>query len=264
MKNTRNTQPELIKPTQPAVYLRVSTTEQALEGYGLAAQRAKCAAMIELKGWPLPVEFADEGISGTLDETGRPGLAALLAAVKSGDVNMVIIAALDRLGRKTGIILDVVKDLEAAGCGLASCKELLDTSTPSGRFVLTLFAGLAQLDRDNIVERTTGGRNERGKLDGERGGRLPLGYTRFEGVTIDEQAAAIVRKIFGMRSTGSGMKKIADTLNAEAIPTWRGKAWYASSVREVLLNEDCYRGGKRGESEERWPAILNTFERFMV
>lgn len=257
MKNTRNPrQPELVKTIMPATYLRVSTQEQALEGYGLAAQRAKCAAMVDLKGWPTPIEYADEGLSGTLDASGRPGLAALLAAVKSGEVNAVIVAALDRLGRQTGIILAVSTELENAGCSLASCKELLDTSTSSGKFVLTMFAALAQLDRDSIVERTTAGRDERGKLDGDKGGKMPLGYVRLDGVTIDQAGAAIVKKIFAMRSTGSGMKAIATALNAEAIRPWRGAAWYASSVREVLLNEAAYRGGLRGESPQRWPAIL--------
>jgi site-specific DNA recombinase len=250
------TQPELTKAIHPALYLRVSTTEQALDGYGLAAQRAKCAAMVTVKGWPEPVEFADEGISGTKDELERPGLAALLAAIAAGEVNAVIVAALDRVGRSTSLVLRMVERMEAGGADLVSCKESLDTSTPSGRFVLTLFAGLAQLDRDNIVERTTGGRNERGKKDGDKGGRLPLGYVRSEGIVIDPAAAAIVKQIFELRAGGATLTAIAGELNQSATGTRHGAAWYASSVREVLLNEDNYRGGLRGESPERWPAIL--------
>ena len=257
MKTTKRTAtPELDLTVKPAIYLRVSTTEQALEGYGLASQRARCAAMVTVKGWPAPVEYADEGISGTKDESERPGLAALLAAIAAGEVNAVIVAALDRVGRSTGLVLRVVELLENGGADLVSCKESLDTSTPSGRFVLTLFAGLAQLDRDNIVERTTGGRNERGKKDGDKGGRLPLGYVRAEGVEIDQAGAAIVKQIFALRGAGQTLTAIAEELTqAGALPR-HGARWYASSVREVLLNEDNYRGGLRGESPERWPVIL--------
>lgn len=250
------TQLELTKTVKPALYLRVSTTEQAQEGYGLAAQRARCMAMITVKGWPEPVEYADEGISGTKDERDRPGLAELLEAINEGEVNAVIVAALDRVGRSTSLVLRMVERMESAGADLVSCKESLDTSTPAGRFVLRMFASLAELERDNIVERTTGGRNERGKKDGEKGGRLPLGYIRLEGVEIDQAAAETVKRIFALRKADMTLTAIAGDLNATGTPTRHGAKWYASSVREVLLNEDNYRGGLRGDSPERWPIIL--------
>jgi site-specific DNA recombinase len=76
-------------------------------------------------------------------------------------------AALDRLGRKTRIILDLVDQVVEASCELVSCKESLGTNTPAGRFVLTILAVLAQFERGNIVERTSSGRNARGRRDGE-------------------------------------------------------------------------------------------------
>jgi site-specific DNA recombinase len=240
-----------------AMYLRVSTTEQALEGYGLGAQRAKCMAMATVKDWPAPIEFADEGISGTTDETGRPGLAGLLAAVAAGQIKSVIVAGIDRLGRSTALVLRMVDRIEAGGADLVSCKESLDTTTATGRFVLRMFASLAELDRDSIVERTTDGRNTRGRKDGEKGGRMPLGYVRTTaGPELDQAGAAIVRRIFALRSAGGTLQGIADALNADGTPTRHGKAWYPSSVAEVLKNEADYRGGQRGESPERWPAIL--------
>ena len=241
---------------KPAYYLRVSTTEQALDGYGLASQRAKCDAMATIKGWNGAIEYADEGISGTKDETERPGLSALLDAVASGAVNAVIVSSLDRLGRAAGLVLRIVEMVETGGAALVSCKESLDTSTPSGRFALTIFAAIAQLDRENIVERTTAGRNERGKIDGERGGRLPYGYVRAETIAIDHTAAATVRRMFAMRAAGATLTAIADTLNSDAIAPRHGQRWYASTVREVLGNEASYRGGYRGESTQRWPSII--------
>ena len=121
-----------------------------------------------------------------------------------------------------------------------------------------MFAALAELERDTIVQRTTDGRNERGRKDGERGGRVPDGYTRTpEGIMIVAERADIVRKIFDLRDQGLALRAIADQLNSDGYTTARGHKWHASSVREIMLNEAVYRGGKRGESDLTWTPILN-------
>lgn len=239
-----------------AIYLRVSTDEQ-VTGYGLDVQRERCKAQIVAKGWEYVGEYADEGISGTKDETGRPALASLLQAMDDSLIDTVVVLALDRLGRKTKIVLELVDKFAARGVALVSCKESLDTSTPQGQFVLTMFAALAQLERDTIVERTTAGRNARGKVDGEKGGRLPLGYVREVEVVIavDPEWSPIVRYVFELRNQDKTLRQIADRLSAVR-PLRGGQKWYASTVRSVLQNEHAYRGGQRGESEAYWPAIL--------
>lgn len=248
--------------TQAAIYLRVSTDEQ-VTGYGLEVQLAKCEALATVKGWVPACVFADEGISGTKGEAARPGLAAMLEAVDRGEVTAVIVYALDRLARSTRLVLEYVDRFTQRGAAIVSCKESLDTSTPAGQFVLTMFAALAQLERDTIVARTTDGRNERGRRDGERGGRVPMGYRRIMGaagatgeIAIDPDAAAVVCAIFQRRAAGATLAAIADDLNAAGASTPRGGRWHGSSVREVLLNEADYRGGRRGESGVCWPAVL--------
>ncbi len=241
--------------TRAAIYLRVSTTEQSLTGFGLAVQRERCRAMATVKDWAIVHEYADEGISGTKDEGARPGLAALLQAADAGQIDAVIVLGLDRLGRKTRIVLDLAERLSSRGVSLLSCKESLDTSTPQGQFVLTMFAALAQLERDTIVERTTSGRNERGKQDGERGGRIPYGYRRSEaGITIDHHAAAVVRRIFAAHGGGASYREIAASL--AGLPGPQGGAWGPSSIKTVLDNRAAYDGGQRGASAVCWPAIL--------
>jgi site-specific DNA recombinase len=245
-------QPEV----RTAIYLRVSTDEQAA-GYGLDVQRERCCAQAVVKGWTVVREYEDAGISGTKGEQDRPGLAALLADVERGEIHAVIVLALDRLGRKTSMVLDLVERLSSAGAAFVSCKEVLDTATPQGKFVLTMFAALAQLERDTIVQRTTDGRNQRGKQDGEKGGRLPMGYIRTaEGVEIDPERAELVRRIFTMRRTGMTLTTIANVLDAEGYTTPRGGRWTASSLHYVLKNEADYSGGRRGESNISWPPIL--------
>lgn len=233
-------------PSRVAAYLRVSTQEQKESGLGIAAQKTKCLAMATVKGWSEPDVFLDEGMSGTKEVAERPGLNTLCEAISQGKYDAVIIPSLDRLGRKTRIVLDLVEEFAEYEVSLISCKESLDTSTPQGQFVLTLFAALAQLERDMILERTAAAVEERAKRDGERGGRLPFGYVRTsDGIVIDEEAALIVRKIFSLRRRGYSLRKI------EAATGKRH-----SSVVEILNNKAVYRGAKRGQSAVRWPAIL--------
>jgi site-specific DNA recombinase len=265
-KNTKSAAQKSLPSLRVACYLRVSTEDQAESGLGIAAQRTRCYAMAEVKGWPRPIPYSDEGISGTKEVSGRPSLRRLLEDVHAGNIDAVIILSLDRLGRKTRLVLDLVEELTAAGVNLISCKESLDTSTPQGQFVLTMFAALAQLERDITVQRTTDALAERGKRDGEKGGRVPYGYRRiFEvreekrvcvGVEIDEEQAKVVKRIISMDKRGLSLREIASRLNEQQITGPRGGKWYASSVDTILKNLPMYRGGKRGASQVRWPAIL--------
>ena len=242
------------------VYARVSTEEQAKDGYGLDAQRTRCSAMASVKGWAEPQFYVDEGISGTKDSSKRPQLARLLADVRSGKLDAVIVLSLDRLGRKTRLVLDLVDELTRYGVTLVSCKESLDTATPQGQFVLTLFAALAQLERDLISERTTAALAERGAIDGEKGGRLPYGYIRTAtGISIEPIAAEVIRQIYRLRYQGKSLRAIAAEVQQLA-PSPRGGNWHASSVSEILLNEAAYRGGSRGSSSVRWQVILDSID----
>lgn len=267
---TRKTNPQqtvidLDNATRAAIYTRVSTDEQ-VNGYGLDVQNAKTEAMATVKGWTITRVYSDDGLSGTLDTDRRPGLQALLDAACGGEIDAVIVLSLDRLARKTRLVLDLVERLDNCGVQLVSVKEQLDTSTPSGRFVLTMFAALAQLERDTIVQRTTDGRNQRGKADGERGGAVPYGYRRLRdttgkavGLEIVEREAAVVRRIFDLRRGGLALRKIADELNYNLGPeivSPNGGRWHHSAVAVIVNNLDKYRGGLRGESGERWPVIL--------
>jgi site-specific DNA recombinase len=240
-----------------AVYLRVSTDEQARSGLGLDDQMRRCQAMAAAKGWPTPAIYADEGLSGTLPAEKRPALKRLLEDVAAGQVQAVIILELSRLARKTRLVLDLVDRLAASGAWLVSCKETLDTTTPQGAFVLTMFASLAQLERDVIAQRTSAALAAHSLRDGESGGRLPYGYVRTaDGPRVDAKAAKEVRRIYAWRTAGNTLQWIADKLNSAGVaPPQRGE-WWPSSVREVMENETAYRGGLRGASQLRWPVIL--------
>ena len=251
-----------------AIYIRVSTSDQA-RGYGLDAQRAKCLQMAAFKSWTVSAEYQDAAISGAKDADERPGLAALLEDVATGKVNAVIVPSLDRLGRTVEIILRTVDRIAKAGASLVSCREQFDTGTPAGRLTLGIFASLAEYERDLIAERTTGGREQRGQRDGERGALTPLGYRRaymlqadgkrVSRIEVDDVGAGLVRRIFAMRDRdGLTLRAIAEVLNADQVPNPKGgKQWHAATVKTILDNRDYYTGGLRGGSPTPWPAILN-------
>ena len=124
-------------------YARVSTRGQDLDQQRAALGATGCVRVFE------------EKISGA--QRDRPELARMLDHLRAGDV--VTITRLDRLARSTGDLLDIAKQIGAAGAGLRSLAEpWADTTTPAGRMILTVFAGIADFERSLIVERTSAGR----------------------------------------------------------------------------------------------------------
>lgn len=241
-----------------AVYVRVSTDEQADHGYGLDVQRERCLAQVTAKGWTLVDVYQDAGVSGALPADQRPALARMLADIDAGIVDAVVVLALDRLGRKTRIVLDVTDRITDAGAELVSVKEAIDTTTAAGRLFRTMLAGIAEFERDTIIARTSAGREQRATRDGERGGQVPLGYRRADDgtVVLDPAGADLVRRVFALRAKGHTLQSIADTMNAAGIATPRGGRWYPSVVNSVLGNRGAYVGGQRGGSPVRWPRII--------
>ena len=123
-------------------YARVSTTEQNLDLQLTALQRAGAART-----------FADNGVSGSTTE--RPQLSKALDRLEAGDV--LTVWKLDRLGRNTRHVLDVIETVREQGAGFRSLTEGLDTTGPMGTAMLTIMAAFAQLERDTMIERTRAG-----------------------------------------------------------------------------------------------------------
>lgn len=138
-------------------YARVSTGDQDLQLQRVALKEAGCRRLFE------------EKISGARRD--RPELARLLDQLRDEDV--VVVTRLDRLARSTKDLLDLAEMLNDAGAGLRSLAEpWADTTSPAGRMVLTVFAGIAEFERALIHQRTSAGRVE-ARARGVRFGRPP-------------------------------------------------------------------------------------------
>jgi site-specific DNA recombinase len=239
--------------TNTAIYARVSTEEQSRSGLGVDAQIAACRQLAAVRGWDVSDEhiYIDAGVSGTVSPADRPAMGRLLAAGERGEIANVVVFSLDRLARKTRVILEFVDNLSEEGVGVAFYREqAIDTTTAAGRVVLGVLAAFAQFERDLVSERTRDALAQK-KEQGGRLGRLPYGYTATtEGVGIEEGKAEVVRWIFHQRSEGVSYARIATALNEHSAPPPSGKQWYPSGVRSIATNA-AYSGA------DGLPAILS-------
>ena len=245
-------------PIRACIYTRVSSTGQ-VDGFGLKVQEEKCQQMISFKDWTLTKVYTDAGISGTLDSTHRPGLQQLIDDGRNKDFDAIVVYALDRLGRKTLLVLQLLELFKELDIKLISCKEQLDTTTPMGAFYVTMNSAIVQLERDNIVARMKEGSIQRVKLDGDNGGALPYGYKRFENhIIIDSNEADVVRMIFHLKSNGDTQIKITEYLNNKGIPSPKGTKWTQGVISKLLKKRDIYQGCLRNNNENSvcWPRII--------
>lgn len=238
-----------------AIYLRTSADEVYEGTNDLAIQREKCEAMATLKGWEVSSVFIDEGKSGSLDESERPGLAELFDAVQGKEIQAAIVAALDRLATRIDLLLSLVIQITDLGADFVSCNEGLDSSLPTGHYALDIFSALAELEQLTPFSEKTA---KTARLSRTGREQLPLGYLRgSHGPEVDIVAARTVRRIFELRSDGYALDEIAAWLDFESISPPTGERWSPSGVKSVLDDEDMYRGGARGEGDEPWPPILS-------
>jgi DNA invertase Pin-like site-specific DNA recombinase len=201
-------------------YVRVSTTEQASSGLGLAAQREAIVGACDHRGFTLLRTIEDAGYSAaTLD---RPGIACALADLAEGRADGLVVSKLDRLSRS---LLDFAALMERARreCWAVVILDLgVDTSSPSGEMLANVLASFAQFERRLIGQRT------RDALAVRRSQGVKLGRPR---TTPDHVVARVARE----RSDGRSLARIADGLTADGIATAQGGArWYPSTVRSVL------------------------------
>lgn len=208
------------------VYLRVSTSEQALSGLGLEAQRATVAAYAARKGLTIVHEYCDEGISAK-SLKGRPGALAAIEDVRTGRAEGLLVAKLDRLSRS---VLDGAGLMERAGregWALHFADLDIDTSTPAGEMAANIIIAGSQYERRLISQRT------RDALAAKRvrGGRLGAVPSLPREVTL---------RILDERRNGRTFQAIADGLIADGILTARGKKqWYAATVRAVVESDNA-------------------------
>lgn len=219
-------------------YCRVSSQEQ-VEGTSLGVQEEQIRAYATLKGIELVSIFTDPGVSGGKPIADRPEGAKLVDLVNSGEVQCVVVVKLDRAFRNTVDCLQTVTDWEKIGVALHIIDlggNSIDTTSPAGRFMLTVLSAAAEMERGMINTRCNEGRRRR-QQEGRRIGEVPYGYTLApDGKTLVEsiEEQRIIHMVRTLRSQGVTMRAIADKLNELGCPTKKGKPWSHRQVQSIL------------------------------
>lgn len=244
------------------VYLRVSTDEQAREGYGLEAQDDACMPYAERMGYTVVATVRDEGISGTAELDERPGLTAAMNLCRNGLADVLLCSAADRLSRSVGQF-DVLRAmLIQAGVRFETVKEGQDFTRSESFLMGDIYAAFAAEERRRIAGRTYGGRKVRSKRDGLGSGPMPYGYVRLadDSIAIDQHAAEIIRMLLSHRDRGYGYRVTAEALNDAGHTTAKGSKWTAGHVEGIERHSELYRTGTRRwdgvTAEQKWPVIF--------
>jgi len=251
---------KLEKVTRVALYVRVSTEEQAEQGYSIEAQLDTLRQYCQLYRKEIVEEYVDPGVSGK-EMTKRKELQRLLRDAECKKFDEVIVWKFNRMSRKTKDLLDIVEHLTKHKVYFRSFSENFDTSTPMGKFALQMMGAVGELERNTIVDNVKLGMKQRARLGFHNGGAC-LGYRSVEEaggtgkkrktrLAIVPEEAVIVRKIFELYASGKGFRAIATQLNRDGSKTKKGNFFAPDSVREILKNP-IYMGTVRYNRFEGW------------
>lgn len=186
----------MTNPTKLVAYVRVSTDQQANEGISLDAQRSSIAAWALANGHTISAWYTE---AASAKDTKRPELQRALDEVLHGGVDGLVVTKVDRLSRSVIDFATLMDDFTKAEKALVCVGDSIDMTTPSGRFVAGILAGLAQLERELIGQRTKDALAEK-KRQGVRLGRPPS----------EDVPLSTVQRVRFLSVSGLSQRKIAD------------------------------------------------------
>lgn len=219
-----------------AIYTRVSTMEQAEDGYSISEQQDKLKKYCDIKDWKVARVYTDPGFSGS--NINRPSLQQLISDCKNHMFDAVLVYKLDRLSRSQKDTLYLIEDVfNKNGVDFISLSENFDTSTAFGKAMIGILSVFAQLEREQITERMTLGRVGRAKAGKAMSwSNCPFGYTiQKEIYEIDPFRAEIVKRIYRDYLAGISITAIKNNLNEEG-HVGKDINWSYRTVRQILDN----------------------------
>lgn len=239
------------------IYARVSTAEQAEEGFSIEGQIETIRAKCKLEGIEIIGEYLELGISGKTMEN-RPQLQKLLSDAQCNKFDEVWVWKTSRLARKQLDLLQIVDIFKKNEIALKSCSENIDITTIYGKFFTNILGSFAELEREVIVDNVKMGMKQRARKGLWNGG-IVLGYKSVldennESKTklkIVEDEAFIVKLIFQLYSEGKGLKAITNYINSQGYKSKKGNLFSVATVKQVITNP-IYKGMIRYNVRENW------------
>lgn len=237
---------------QAAIYIRVSTLDQAREGYSLSAQEKALRAWCSVHNYNVFSVYADEGISGK-DISHRPAMLRMLADADDRKVDVIIVWALSRLTRSVADLYNTWERITSHNVGLVSYTESFDTSTPTGRAMMGLLGVFAQMEREITAERVKAAMAERA-AQGKRTTNDVLGYNLAgsDNLEINPEEAQRIQYIFDKFEACHSYTRVAELCKAHGIYGKRGKIFKPQNIKTILtrpvyvgyntFNDKIYKG----------------------
>lgn len=225
-----------------ALYIRVSTREQATEGYSIGAQNERLKDFCKAKDWTVFNVYEDGGYSGS--NISRPALSQLITDAKNKRFDLVLVHKLDRLSRSQKDTLYLIEDVFLVnGVDFVSMNENFDTTSPFGRAMIGILSVFAQLEREQIKERMAMGMEERAKEGLYHGGgnHIPIGYDYIDGqLVVNEYEAIQIRELFDLYLKGYGVGYIQRHLKSKY--TTKNGDWSTATTVRNAINKVLYIG----------------------
>ena len=217
------------------VYIRVSTEDQAREGFSLGEQEEKLLQLCKFKELEVYKVYKDAGISAK-DMEHRPQFQEMLKDMKEGKLNYIVAYKLDRITRSVRDLEELISVLEQYNCFLLCDRDDVNTSTANGRFFVRMLTVLSQLEIEIVSERTKFGLNgaiKSGHIPGQR----PFGYKSAEDkrMVIDNATRPYVEKIFDMYLEGKSFQQIANYFKENNI--YPKKNWKDTTIQKIIDNK---------------------------
>ena len=245
------------------IYIRVSTEDQAREGFSLGEQKEKLLQLCKFKEYEVFKVYEDAGISAK-DMEHRPAFKEMLADMKDGKINYIVAYKLDRVTRSVRDLEELISQLEQYNTYLVCDRDDVNTSTANGRFFVRMLTVLSQLEIEIVSERTKFGLNGAIK-SGHLPGTIPLGYKKDgnKKTVIDETTKDIVIRIFNMYLEGKSYQQISNILNDEKILA--PKQWKDTTIMRIIDNKiyigDFVQHKAGGKTKNKEPIIyMNVVE----
>lgn len=235
-------------------YCRVSTDGQVGDDkFGIETQKEQIMAYCAANDMQISEWFIDEGVSGVKEE--RPEFDRLLfsdTAVENPPVEAVVVAKNDRVARDINIYFYYKMLLKKKDVQLISIAEDFGQFGVFSNMLEAFTLCVAEMERENITKRTSGGRLVKASKGGYSGGRPPYGYqAQNKTLVVVPEEAEVVRSIFQMKDSGSTYQAICDMLNGEGKTNRSGTKFSISTVQTIWENRKIYEGYYRyGKSKD--------------
>lgn len=217
-----------------AIYTRVSTVEQAREGYSLAAQEKTLRAFCKARKYEIAEIYSDEGISGgTIIK--RPGMLKMLADAREKKFDIILVWKLTRFSRSLKDLVNTCDEMEKLGVYLQSYSESFDGKTPAGRLMRGVIGLMGQFEREVLSENVALGLNERA-MRGLRTCSQVMGYDIIKGgdMIINQCEARIVEFVFGKYLERKNLTEISALCREMGYHGKRGRAFSPFSLLIIL------------------------------